>query len=220
LTRDVVLFDIESNDRWPIARIDHARPNMRLNDGKVGPDGAFWVGSMDASGAEAPAGALYRVTSNGDVRCVVTGFCVSNGLAWNAEAARMYHADSRGGHWIDAWDFDAEHGTIANRQRIVESADALGRADGGACDISGCYWSAGPSAGRINRFSAQGSLLGGVELPISHPTMPCFGGADLRTVFVTGLDSGSGGGGGNDERFGVVRFRATVAGVPICAFAD
>ncbi len=170
---------------------------------------------MDASGAAAPAGSLYRVAGNGDVRCVVTGLCVSNGLAWDATGTRLYHSDSRGDHWIDAWDFDAATGTITNRQRIVTSALALGRADGGACDSAGDYWSAAPSAGRINRFSPEGRLCGWVDLPIRHPTMPCFAGPDLRTIVVTGLDGGDGA-----ADCGLVRFRAAVAGVPVCTFAD
>src|SRR5690606_19113462 len=68
LRNDVVLFDPASGRREIGARIEHAKPEMRLNDGKVGPDGAFWVGSMDASGDGPPAGQLYRVGPDGSVR--------------------------------------------------------------------------------------------------------------------------------------------------------
>ena len=67
--------------------------------------------------------------------------------------------------------------------------EAAGRPDGGACDMAGNYWSAGPSAGRLNRFSADGELLDWIELPIATPTMPCFGDDDMRTIYVTSLDS-------------------------------
>ena len=41
-------------------------------------------------------------------------------------------------------------------------------------DQEGCYWSCGISAGRINRFSPAGELIEYIELPVTHPTMPCF----------------------------------------------
>jgi sugar lactone lactonase YvrE len=65
-----------------------------------------------------------------------------------------------------------------------------GRPDGAAVDEQGCYWSCGVSAGRINRFSPDGELLGWVVMPVTHPTMPCFGGPDGRSLYVTSLSEG------------------------------
>lgn len=211
LRNDVVLFDPESGAREVVASVTHAKPAMRLNDGKVGPDGAFWVGSMDADG---DAAKLYRIAPDGSVRVIAEGIAISNGLAWNAAGNRLYHSDSRGGVWLDCWDFDAPDGTVSNRRRLRDQDDANGRLDGGACDLDGTYWSAGPSAGRVNRFSADGALLGWVDLPLLHPTMPCFGGSDMRTVFVTSLDSRS----DEADRDGIVSFRTETAGVPVGVF--
>jgi sugar lactone lactonase YvrE len=216
LADEVMLFDPESGDRQRLARIEHGGPGIRLNDGKVGPDGAFWVGSMDASGASEPQGRLYRIAADGGVRVVAEGIFTSNGLAWNADATRIYHSDSRGDMWIDCWDFDVSDGTVRNRRRLREHDEANGRADGGACDMDGIYWSAAPSCSRLNRFSAEGDLLGSIPLPLHRPTMPCFGGHDLRTVFVTSLDSRL------DEagRDGIACFEVDVPGVPVARFGD
>jgi sugar lactone lactonase YvrE len=65
-----------------------------------------------------------------------------------------------------------------------------GRPDGGVTDEEGCYWGCGISAGRINRFSPEDELLAWIELPVTHPTMPCFGGPDLKTLYVTSLREG------------------------------
>ena len=211
LRSDIVLFDPVTGTRETIASIPHAKTGMRLNDGKVGPDGAFWVGSMDAEG---DAAKLYRVAPNGSVLVIAEGISISNGLAWNTAGTRLYHSDSRGGLWLDCWDFDRVSGAVSNRRRLRERDEANGRPDGGACDLDGTYWSAGPSAGRINRFSADGALLGWVSVPLQHPTMPCFGGADLRTVFVTSLDSKSDQAG----RDGIVSFRTETPGVPVGIF--
>ena len=78
-------------------------------------------------------------------------------------------------------------GAIGERKLFVSMRPEWGRPDGGATDEEGCYWSCGVSAGRINRFSPSGKLIEYVDMPITHPTMPCFGGPDGRTLYVTSL---------------------------------
>ena len=101
----------------------------------------------------------------------------------------MFHADSRG-PWVDCWDFDPDTGAIANRRRFVDLDDTIGRPDGGATDAEGCYWSAGISAGKLNRFSPEGRLLVSYDVPVVAPTMPCFGGEGLDRLFLTSLRTG------------------------------
>ncbi|WP_297443407.1 SMP-30/gluconolactonase/LRE family protein, partial [Acidocella sp.] len=80
-------------------------------------------------------------------------------------------------------------------------------------DAEGCYWSAGVSAGCLNRYAPNGTLLARYPLPAPAPTMPCFGGADLRTLFVTSLSPATGGTGL------VMAAPAPVAGVAPWRFA-
>jgi sugar lactone lactonase YvrE len=37
----------------------------------------------------------------------------------------------------------------------------------------------------VLRLSPEGRQLAEIRLPVTCPTMPCFGGADLRTLYVT-----------------------------------
>lgn len=192
----------------------------RLNDGKVGPDGAFWVGSIDDGSSAAPMGALYRVAPDGSARRIVSGLKVSNGLAWSADGRTMYHSDSRG-PWIDSWDFDPGEGVASRRRRFATLTEAAGRPDGGATDVEGAYWSCGVSAGRINRFAPDGVLIESVAVPVPAPTMPCFGGPDMRTLYFTSLREG------REEatlrRFplsgGLFAMRVGVEGVPVGRFS-
>jgi sugar lactone lactonase YvrE len=39
--------------------------------------------------------------------------------------------------------------------------------------------------GRLCQFAADGRLLAEVSTPLQCPTMPCFGGDDLRTLYLT-----------------------------------
>ena len=188
LGRDIVILDPESGSISPLAQTPEP-PSNRLNDGKVGPDGCFYVGSMDDRVEKEPLGVLYRIRATGSVEPVASGFKVSNGLAWSPDGCRLYHSDSRG-PTIDTFAFDPETGSLSDRRRFAVLDEATGRPDGGACDSEGCYWSAGVSAGVLNRFDPDGKLIARYPTPARAPTMPCFCGPDLRLLVVTSLSVG------------------------------
>jgi sugar lactone lactonase YvrE len=192
LRQTVVLFDPRDGSSRLIADLGDAVGKVtRLNDGKVGPDGAFWVGSMDERPRPVsdPQGALFRVTADGKVEQKVTGLFTSNGLAFSPDGRHMFHTDSYG-RWIDRWDLDPANGAITNRTRIAMLSDEQGRPDGGATDSEGNYWSAGISGQCVNRFAPDGRLLATYPIAVAAPTMPCFGGRDLKRLFVTSLRQG------------------------------
>jgi len=180
------LFDTESEALTFLCNPEPDIPTNRLNDGKVSPEGRFWAGTMDERPEKQPVGSLYRLDV--DHRCtrMAGDVKVSNGLAWSPDGCTMYHSDSRGGA-IFRYAYDPETGSLGKREVFVQLQPGWGRPDGGATDEEGCYWSCGVSGGRINRFSPSGALIEYVEMPITHPTMPCFGGIDGRTLYVTSL---------------------------------
>jgi sugar lactone lactonase YvrE len=191
LREEVGIWNPDDETWRGLCEIEKGVKETRLNDGKVGPDGAFWVGTMDDSDrtVKEPIGSLYRVTADGRVEKKVDGIVVSNGLAFAPDGRFLYHSDSRG-KWIDRWDLDPATGTISNRRRLAEMEEATGRPDGGATDATGHYWSAGISAQRLNRFTPDGKLIESFPVPVAAPTMPCFAGPELATLFVTSLRAG------------------------------
>ncbi|QHE88693.1 SMP-30/gluconolactonase/LRE family protein [Hydrogenophaga sp. BPS33] len=215
LRHRVALFNPALGTRRPFADMRDIPAHARLNDGKTGPDGCFWVGTVDERAVKEDIGVLYRVRPDGGVEKKAEGFKASNGLAWSPDGRTLYHSDSRG-PWIDAWDFDAHNGSISNRRRLATLSAEEGRPDGAACDTQGIYWSAGVSAGCLNGFSPSGALLHKVRVPVPAPTMPCF--AD-GAVYLTSLSAGL-----PPERAGHPHagslFRASTAlrGVPIALF--
>lgn len=221
LRREVVLFDPETGARETIAA--PALPAAaRFNDGKVSPDGSFWVGTMDERQPRSPIGTLYRIAPDRSCTAIVEGLMVSNGLAWTGDGKAMFHTDSGGG-WIESWDFDPERGAASNRRRVFDYADpAIGRPDGAAFDIADTYWSAGVRAGRINRFSRDGRLIASDPYPNPGPTMPCFGGSDLATLYWTGLRFPLGPEAISEHPTlgGVLVMPAPAPGVPIAKFKD
>ena len=75
--------------------------------------------------------------------------------------------------------------------------------------------------GRIVRLSPDGRLVDEIATPVRCPTMPCFGGDDLRTLFLT-----SAGKRGDQEKAArpqtghVVALRVDVPGLPVNFFID
>ncbi|SDU25909.1 SMP-30/gluconolactonase/LRE family protein [Stappia sp. ES.058] len=186
LRDSVGLLDLASGDIAALVSIEADDPRTRLNDGKVGPDGAFWVGTMDDRPDRKPIGALYRIDAGGGCTRVIEEVTVSNGLAWSPDNKTLYHADSRPGR-IETWDFDVASGTISNRHPFAQMTNESGRPDGGTMDAEGHYWSAGVSAGVVNRFAPDGTLTETLAMPVPRPTMPCFCGPDLDTLVITSL---------------------------------
>ena len=192
----------------------------RFNDGKAGPDGRFWVGTLDARPDRQAVGAVHGIGSEGAPVLLMDQLLVPNGIAWSPEGDRMIFSDSgRGQVW--SLPFDADSGPLAAPQPWLDwRADTMGMPDGAAMDQAGCYWSCGIFSGAIHRFDPGVTHIESYRLPISQPTMCCFGGADLQTMFVTNMTlrleaaqraaqplAGS-----------VIAFRVGVAGAPVGMF--
>jgi sugar lactone lactonase YvrE len=209
-------FDPRDGALALVAAPEPELPTNRLNDGKASPEGRFLVGSMDDRPEKAPTAALWRLDP-GATACVklAGGLTVSNGLAWSPDGRTLWHSDSRASV-IWTWRYDPATGAISDRREVARPTAAIGRPDGGATDAAGGYWSAGVSAGRLNRWLPDGTLDRVVELPLRAPTMPCFGGPGLRTLYVTSLRPE--GAGPDDGR--LLALDVGLAGVPVGRFAD
>jgi sugar lactone lactonase YvrE len=180
-------LDTTSGDLQRLAEPPYDPARLRFNDGKVDPAGRFWVGSI--SDAREPEAALYLLDA--DVfTAQVPGLTTSNGLAWSPSGERIYWSDTKA-HRICTADFDATAGTLGAARVFKEFAPRTpgqpygGRPDGAAVDAEGCYWVAMFEGGCVLRLSPDGAVLRRVALPVSCPTMPTFGGTDLRTLYIT-----------------------------------
>lgn len=165
---------------------------QRFNDGKPDARGRFWVGTIDD--AREPQASLYRCEA-GHCERVEGGIANSNGLAFSPDGRRLYWADTKG-HQVWAFnDVELDGGPVSARRLFasfsppqpgqLQAGGYGGRPDGAAVDAEGCYWVAMYEGQRLLRFSPGGDVLQEVRLPVSCPTMLCFGGPDLRTIYIT-----------------------------------
>lgn len=193
-----------------LTTLDYDPTHMRANDGKCDALGRFWVGTIDETRARHNA-ALFCIdtrdmasTGTPRVQRMISDADFSattiNGLAWSPDQQRFYLADTPS-HTVWSWDHDPGTNSLGERSVFASfkskpagwTPDALdadnggyrGRPDGAAVDVQGNYWVAMFEGRRVCQFAPDGRLLAEFAVPLQCPTMPCFGGADLKTLFLT-----------------------------------
>ena len=183
-------FSPESGERQRVARVPYDAAKQRFNDGKADPQGRFWVATLDE--ARKPEAALFRY-ADGRLDRMAGPASVGNGLGFSPDGRTLYWTDTTA-HRIWAFDFDGSDGSLSRQRTFAEFpiktpdqdlASYGGRPDGAAVDAEGAYWCAMYEGQRLLRFAPDGHLLRELPLPARCPTMPCFGGPDLRTLYVT-----------------------------------
>lgn len=180
-----------------MARLPYDPAVERANDGKCDPLGRFWVGTRD----ERPGGghaALYCIDARSgpvQVQRLWGGASTLNGLAWSPDQRTLYSADTPT-HCIEARDWEAAANRLGPPRVLHQFAPKPvgwqpgmagygGRPDGAAVDQQGNYWCALYEGGRVLQLSPTGAVLQDIATPVACPTMPCLGGVDGRTLFVT-----------------------------------
>ena len=180
----------------------HDPSTTRFNDGKADPLGRFWAGTYYGP-KDAPRAALFSLDARPDVtrgaapvlQRQLGEALTANGLAWSPGADRLYWTDTPS-HEVRVWDWDGAANTLRNGRRLHAFAPKPagwqpgqpgygGRPDGAAVDAEGHYWCAMYEGGRLVRLDPHGRLVQECATPMLCPTMPCFGGRDGRTLFLT-----------------------------------
>jgi len=218
-----------------LAPATHDTATTRFNDGKADPAGRFWAGTMyeprnaataqlfslDARGGRAPV--LERKAGDATI---------ANGLAWSPDTATLYWTNTTE-HVIRAWDWDASSNQMQRGRVFRQFAGKPagwqpgmpgygGRPDGASVDSQGNYWVAMFEGARVLKLSPAGDILADIATPVRCPTMVCFGGDDLQTLYLTSARHGR----PADELAAmpqsgcVLAMRVEVPGLPVNFFAD
>jgi xylono-1,5-lactonase len=168
-----------------IVELAHPEQNLagnRFNDGKLGPDGRYWAGTMDDSEEES-SGSLYAFGPQGEYATLDTGYLVPNGPAFSPDGSSVYHADSAR-QVIYAFDL-GEDGTLQRKRDFVRFGEGEGYPDGMTSDREGNLWVAIWEGGRIEKLAPDGSRLDSVAIPAESPTSCVFASHDPAEMYVT-----------------------------------
>lgn len=150
-------------------------PSLISNDAGIDPWGRLYVGRMSAN--EAPgAGELLAVEPDGSTRAVARGLTIPNGLAWSADRAWMYVAES-----VERRVYRVPTGPSgedwSRREVLIEHDSAL--PDGIVLGPDEHLWVACFGLGAVERYTLAGVRVASFKLPVSQATACEFVGGDL-----------------------------------------
>lgn len=155
------------------------------NDAKVGPDGRFYIGTQSSKRkgvSDEIDGKLYTIDKNGEVRVLLDGLILSNGLDWSIDEKHFYHTDSDTGI-IKEYDFDKETGGISFTGRQI-NVDGV---DGFTIDTNNFLYVACWGKGYIAVIdTADMQIKKYINIPAKIPASCCFAGEYMnKFVIVT-----------------------------------
>ncbi|SFS51557.1 SMP-30/gluconolactonase/LRE family protein [Saccharopolyspora flava] len=177
LHEGVALFDAHGEQRtWLVY---WAREGMTAGATMIDRKGRMWATTMRTD--ESGDGWLARVNPDGSAGVIIKDLKAAFGLATSPDDARFYIADAGTGR-IEVLDFDVNAGLMGNRRTFCEVG---GQPSGLAVDTDGTLWTAVRDKAELHRYSPAGELVATLPLPAQRPTNLCFGGQDLRDLYIT-----------------------------------
>jgi D-xylonolactonase len=173
-----------------------------FNDLGTAFDGSVYVGAlrfMPFKGEQPVPGEIWRIPPQGDAAPVAGGVLWANGIGFSPDGAIAYGSDYARS-CVLAWDV-ADDGSFAASRVFVEVP--AGSADGLAVDEEGGVWVATGEGGNVVHFAPDGTLERTLEVRSPFVSSLCFGGEDMRDVFITTGDGK------------LLRARSDIAGSPL-----
>ncbi len=158
------------------------------NDMKVGPDGRLYVGTRSGKRVGASDkidGKLYRVEPNGEVKILLDGLILSNGLDWSCDGRKFYHTDSDTGY-IREYDFEDGEIFFTGREVRVAGVDGF-TVDRNDRIIAAC-WGHSQLAVVDTRVMM---LVDYVEVPAKIPASCAFAGEEMNFLAVVTASFGT-----------------------------
>ncbi|MEO9296648.1 SMP-30/gluconolactonase/LRE family protein [Devosia alba] len=177
-------FDLTTGGMNRINEIEADNPQTRTNDSRVHPSGAFWIGTMTRSEQEAPIGSVYHYRA-GTLTTLKSGISIPNATCFSPHGTIAYWTDTPTRKIMQCATDPATGLPIGAWTLFADVSEGRGYPDGAVVDSQGYLWNAKWGGSCVVRHAPDGSIDRIVEVPVSQVTCPAFGGADLKTLFIT-----------------------------------
>ncbi len=174
--------------------VPFASPGRRFNDAAVDRSGRLWVSTM-AMDVRKEAAKIFLVTDGLELKPVVSGLTIPNGLAIDLQRGRLYFSDSHPGIQM-IWTLRLKDGLpeTGRPEAFATTRTLKGRPDGAALDEDGRYWIAGVDDAALYVFDPDGRMERTIAVPFPAPTKLTFFGQACRSIAVTSKIVGENGG--------------------------
>ena len=183
---------------------------LGFNDLTTDSKGRVYVGSVAFkvfSDDEMIPGHLHVIDVDGSVRTISDGVMLTNGLGFSPDGRTLYHADARDAV-VRQYEVSPD-GNVSDWKPFVQANN--GHPDGLAVAEDGSVWIAMAYGSRVDVYESNGALRESLPVPLPMVTSVCFGGPDLRDLYVV-----TGSRGGPSDICGTIfRMRVDVTGLPI-----
>ena len=183
---------------------------LGFNDLTTDSKGRVYVGSVAFkvfSDDEMIPGHLHMIDVDGSVRSISDGVMLTNGLGFSPDGRTLYHADARDAV-VRQYEVSPD-GNVSDWKPFVQANN--GHPDGLAVAEDGSVWIAMAYGSRVDVFESNGALRESLPVPLPMVTSVCFGGPDLKDLYVV-----TGSRGGPSDVCGTIfRTRVDVPGLPI-----
>jgi gluconolactonase len=201
-----------TEDTVVLADVDIESPTARFNDLTVSPEGRIYAGSIDyrIDGKKGVLGSLIMIDLDGSTAVVAGELEQTNGLGFSPEGNRLYHVDT-GPALLRSYEVLPDGG-LGDWETFYQWI--VGHPDGMAVASDGSIWVGVAhidGAGYVDVLEPDGTMRERREMPSASVKSLCFGGPDLRTIFVT-----MGGDATGEKMDGAVgRMEVDTAGLPV-----
>ena len=209
--RDIAVVRLADGHTRSLLALDAIPGATGFNDLTTDRAGRIYVGSLAfrVFGGDPPKpGHLHVIDLDGTMRTLSDGVMLTNGLGFSPDGRRLYHSDARA-PLVRIYDVAAD-GSVGPWCKFADLG-AGGVPDGLKVASDGSVWVADAHGGRVVVFNADGTHRQDMPVPLPMVTSLCFGGADLRDLYIV-----TGSRGGPSENCGsIFRTRVDVAGLAL-----
>lgn len=185
--------------------------NVGFNDLTTDTAGRIYAGSLGSAvfdpHAQPHPGKLHLIDLDGSSRVVAEDVRLTNGLGFSPDGATLFHSDSRQ-QAVFRYDVLAD-GLLGPKEVFVRIE--TGAPDGLVVSQDGAVWVALAGGGGVGVYEPDSTFRELIEIPQPMCTSVCFGGGDLKDLYIVTGSEGAGG----ENRGSIFKHRTAVAGVPV-----
>ncbi len=176
------VFNANNKSINKISSLPNNLPNTRINDGKVDSYGRLWFGIMGKN-AENGIGSLMCRNQDGEIVNVLSNITIPNSISFSIDSKTIYFSDSASKQ-LCSYEISEDKAQL-NNKKIIKTYNQNEYPDGSCIDSEGGIWVAVVGGARIERLDSSGMVTKIINLPVSRPTMPVFGGSNMDCLFIT-----------------------------------
>ena len=211
--RNIAYKDFEGGETVVLFDRNEEKGLVGFNDITADKVGRIYAGGLGSSpvfedGRSPQSENLYLIDLDGSVSVVAEDVRLTNGLGFSPDDKTLYHSDSLR---RQVYSYQVkEDGSLAPKKVFAETEK--GAPDGLVVSEDGAVWVALAGGGSgVAVFEPTGELREVIQIPHPMCTSVCFGGEDLKDLYIVSGSDGLEG----DSRGGVFKIRTTVSGLPV-----